>query len=108
MLQTLMHVRAGGQGVISRRTFLRSVAGGAGAAGVLGWKEAVALHAAELRQNGMACILLFMRGGPSQMETFDPKPGTDHGGPTTAIPTAVNGIQVAEHWPTVAKAMNDI
>jgi uncharacterized protein (DUF1501 family) len=105
-LQALMHIQAGGTGVLSRRSFLRDVA--LGTAGVLGWKEAVALHAAELRRRGMACVLLFMRGGPSQFETFDPKPDTTNGGPTKAIPSAVPGIQIAEHWPNVARAMGDI
>src|SRR5438552_17237495 len=108
MLQSLMHIRTSSDGVISRRSFLRNVAVGAAGAGLLGWKEAVALHADELRQRGMACILLFMRGGPSQLETFDPKPGTDHGGPTRAIPTAVSGIQVADPWTNVAARMKDI
>jgi hypothetical protein len=107
-LQSLMHVQTGRNGVLSRRTFLRNLAFGAAGAGVFGWKEAVALHAAELRRQGMACILLFMRGGPSQMETFDPKPDTTNGGPTKAISTAVNGIQIAEHWSQVAKSMKDI
>ena len=48
----------------------------------------------------MACILLWMGGGPSQLDTFDPKPGTDTGGETKAIDTAVPGIQIAHHWPT--------
>src|SRR6266446_10939950 len=108
MLQSLMHIRTNGDGVFSRRTFLRSVAVGAAGAGIMGWKDAVALHADELRKRGMACILLFMRGGPSQMETFDPKPGTDNGGPTKAIETAVKGIQIAEPWTNVAAAMKDI
>jgi hypothetical protein len=103
-----MHVQTSGAGVVTRRSFFRRVAAGAAVAGVLGWKEAVALHADELRKKGMACILLFMRGGPSQFETFDPKPGTDHGGPTRAIPTAAKGIQIAEGWTQTAKAMNDI
>jgi uncharacterized protein (DUF1501 family) len=107
-LQSLMQVRTTADGVVSRRSFLRSVALGAAGLGVLGWKDAVTLQAAEMRKRGMACILLFMRGGPSQLETFDPKPSTDHGGPTKAIPTAVSGIQVAEGWANVAKAMNDI
>jgi hypothetical protein len=84
------------------------VAVGAAGAGLLGWKDAMALHADELRQRGMACILLFMRGGPSQLETFDPKPGTDHGGPTKAISTAISGIQIAEGWTHVADTMKDI
>jgi hypothetical protein len=56
----------------------------------------------------MACILLFMRGGPSQFETFDPKPDTETGGQTKAIKTAVSGIEIAEHWPKVAEQMKQI
>jgi hypothetical protein len=37
-----------------------------------------------------------MAGGPSQLETFDPKPGTEHGGSTKAIETSVPGISVAQ------------
>ena len=106
--QSLMQVRTGREGVVSRRTFLRNLAVGAAGLGVISWKDAVTLQAAELRKQGMACILLFMNGGPSQFETFDPKPRTKTGGPTTAIPTAANGIQIAEGWTNVAKAMKDI
>jgi hypothetical protein len=56
----------------------------------------------------MACILMFMQGGPSQFETFDPKPGTDTGGPTKAINTAASGVQIAENWPKVAEQMKNI
>src|SRR5438105_7486770 len=108
MLQSLMHIRTNHEGIVSRRSFLRSVAVGAAGLGMLGWKEAVALQAAELRKQGMACILLFMRGGPSQMETFDPKPGHANGGPTKAIDTGVSGIRIAEHWPQIAKVMSDV
>ncbi|HEV3238672.1 MAG TPA: DUF1501 domain-containing protein, partial [Gemmataceae bacterium] len=101
-LQSLMHVRTTGDGVINRRSFIRSVAASAAGLSMLGWKEAITAQAEELRKRGMACILLYMRGGPSQMETFDPKPGTANGGPTKAINTAVNGIQIAESWPKVA------
>jgi uncharacterized protein (DUF1501 family) len=107
-LQSLMHIQTGRDGVISRRNFLRNSAAAAAGASVMGWKDAVTAHAEELRKQGMACILLFMRGGPSQMETFDPKPGTEHGGPTKAIATAVKGIQVAENWTKVAAQMKDI
>jgi uncharacterized protein (DUF1501 family) len=102
-----MHLRTNRDGVVSRRTFLRGLAAGSAAA-ALSWKDNVALHAAELRKRGMACILLFMTGGPSQLETFDPKPGKDTGGPTKAISTAVPGIEIAEGWTNVAKAMKEI
>jgi uncharacterized protein (DUF1501 family) len=106
--QPLMHVQTSRAGVVGRRSFLRNVAAGAAGLGVLGWKDAVTLHADELRKRGMACILLFMRGGPSQFETFDPKPGTANGGPTQALRTAVPGIDVAEGWPKLAGVMKDI
>lgn len=48
------------------------------------------------------CILLWMSGGPSQMETFDPKEGEENGGPTKAIETSVPGIKISEHLPQVA------
>src|SRR5262249_31696063 len=107
-LQSLMHIQTNSDGVLQRRSFLGQLAVGAAGLGLLGWKDAVTLHAEEMRKRGMACILLFMRGGPSQMETFDPKPSTPNGGPTQAISTVVNGIQIAEGWPNVAKAMKDI
>ena len=107
-LQSMLHLQTNRDGVISRRTFLRNVAATGAAAGVLSWKDAVVLQAEELRKRGMACILLFMTGGPSQFETFDPKPDTKTGGPTKSIPTAATGIQIAEGWNNVAKAMNDI
>ncbi len=105
-LQSLLQVQTNHDGVVSRRTFLRSVAGAG--LGLLGWKEAVTLQAEELRRRGMACILLYMRGGPSQFETFDPKPGHESGGPTQAIDTAVSGIRIAEGWTNVAREMSQI
>lgn len=52
-----------------------------------------------------ACILLFMAGGPSHLDTFDPKPmaGLDFTGPFKARPTNVDGIQICEHLPLLAK-----
>lgn len=107
-LQSLMQVRTSREGVTSRRTFLRNLGVGAAGLGLLGWKDTLTLHAADMRKDGMACILLFMRGGPSQFETFDPKPEVKNGGGTKAIATAVSGIHIAENWPKAAKAMRDI
>ena len=81
---------------IGRRHFLQTI--GLGTAGVaisagipVSFTDWMALHADDLRKRQMACILLWMAGGPSQLETFDPKPGTQHGGETHAISTAVAG-----------------
>jgi hypothetical protein len=89
---------------ITRRGFVRYAAGVAG----LGWLDRLVLRADELRQQQRACILLWMAGGPSQFETFDPKPGADTQGPTRAIPTAVPGIRIAEHWPRTAQVTSEM
>ena len=102
---------ASGLAGLSRRGFLRGVsAAGIGAAGIgsLGLRELVALRAEDLQKKSMSVIVLWMQGGPSQFETFDPKPGHDNGGPTEAIKTSVEGIHVAQHWPLVAEQMKDI
>ncbi len=53
------------------------------------------LFAASRVASAKRCIVLWMGGGPSQMETFDPKPGTATGGPTESIATPVTGLQIA-------------
>src|SRR6185437_15470056 len=50
----------------------------------------------------------WMAGGPSQFETFDPKPGADTQGPTRAIATSVQGLHIAEHWTHLAPHMNEV
>jgi hypothetical protein len=103
--QPCVSVRVTRDGAISRRGFLRYL--GAGAAG-LGLFDRLTLHADEIRQRRKAVILLWMAGGPSQFETFDPKPGADTQGPTRAIATAVPGLQIAEHWKHVAGATKEL
>jgi hypothetical protein len=109
----LVQVAMNGAGVIGRRHFLRTI--GLGTAGLaatgaipLSFTEWMAVHAADIRKRQMACIVLWMAGGPSQLETFDPKPGTEHGGETKAIATAVPGISIAEGWDHTAKVMKEI
>jgi len=41
------------------------------------------------------------------METWDPKPGTENGGPTKAIDTKIAGVQFAEYWPKLAAMTGD-
>src|SRR5947207_11610910 len=55
-----------------------------------------------------ACILIWLAGGPSHLDTFDPKPEgpADIRGEFKAIPTNVPGIQLSEHLPLTAKVMD--
>jgi hypothetical protein len=78
----------------NRRDFVRLTMGGLGAL--------AARPAWGVQASAKNVILLWMQGGPSQFETFDPKPGTEHGGPTKAIATKTAGLSVSEHLPKVA------
>ncbi|MFN8709455.1 MAG: DUF1501 domain-containing protein, partial [Planctomyces sp.] len=55
-----------------------------------------------------SCILLWMSGGPSQMETFDPKPGHENGGPTKAISSSEPSIQISENLPGLSTQVKDL
>ena len=98
--QPIVGVGINGDGVVSRRGVLRSLAG-LGAAG-LGWRGRIASGADDLRRRGMAMILLWMDGGPSPFETFNPKVGSEYQGPTGAIETCLPGVRFAEGWPRSA------
>lgn len=88
----------------TRRNFLAGTASGFFAFSMrhsLGQAFAAASAASAKR-----CLVLWMNGGPSQFETFDPKPGTLTGGETAAIATSVPGLSIAEHLPELAKRMD--
>ncbi len=106
--QSCVNVRVSADGAVSRRGFLRRLGAGGAALSGLGWLDRLTLHADEVRKARKACILLWMAGGPSQFETFDPKPGAETQGPTRAVPTAVPGLMVAEHWKHVAGVANEL
>ncbi len=89
---------------ISRRDWLRLSTAGALGVSSLGWRPARAVEKSRKR----ACILLWMSGGPSQIDTFDPKPGRPTGGPFKSIDTATPGVRVTELLPTVAGQMRHL
>src|SRR5947209_101474 len=93
---------------LSRRDLFRLAAAGVVGFSTSGWIEALAADAAADPRRRKACILLWMTGGPSQIDTFDPKPGHANGGPFKPIATAVPGIQISEHLPRLATQMKDI
>ncbi|GAB5403671.1 MAG: DUF1501 domain-containing protein [Aureliella sp.] len=66
---------------------------------------AAQMQAAKSRQR---LLVLWMPGGPSQMDTFDLKPGHENGGQFKEISTAVPGIKISEHLPGIAKHMKDL
>ncbi len=92
---------------IARRNFLGSlVTGGATVAGLGAFVDPLA--AAKLASNQKRMLVIRMMGGLSQLESWDPKPGTDTGGPYRAIPTSVPGIHISELLPHTAKQMHHL
>jgi uncharacterized protein (DUF1501 family) len=86
----------------TRREFL-----GASIAGTLGLALSPAMQTLLAREaparRAKSCILLWLNGGPSHIDTFDPKPGAETGGPYKAIATKVPGMQISEHLPKLAQ-----
>lgn len=70
---------------------------------------ALELRASEKRGNERpkSFVLVWLSGGPSQLETWDPHPGTKIGGPTKAIDTSLKGVQIASNFERTADVLHN-
>jgi len=94
--------------LLARRSFLGGLAGSASLiTGGLGAFTQPAL-AAQLASGQKRVLMIDMKGGVSQLETWDPKPNTIYGGPFRAIPTSVPGMHISELLPYTAKQMHHL
>lgn len=82
-----------------RRNFIFGLSGFAGLAAAHALVGERRARAAAPPARAKACILLWMNGGPSHVDTWDPKPGN---GRFKAIPTRIDGLSLCEHLPQVA------
>src|SRR5215211_7123238 len=87
---------------LSRRAIL-------GAAGAVGLNSLLAPAVADdLKRKQKQVLFIWIDGGMSQLESWDPKPNTLFGGPFRAIPTSVPGVHVSELLPRSAKLMHQL
>jgi hypothetical protein len=93
---------------LTRRQMFRLASAGVLGGSASGWLQNLAADAATDPKRRKSCILLWMSGGPSQIDTFDPKPGHANGGPYKPIQTAVPGILLGEHLPKLAGQVKDL
>ncbi len=97
------HETCGGSSHISRRTLFK----GAG----LSWLTSLSQQLAIAENNAISrpksVIVIWLQGGASQLETFDPHPGSPISFGGKSINTAVKGIQFAEGLPQTAELMNE-
>lgn len=96
---------------VTRRDALRvGVLGGAGLAGGLALPDFLRMaQAAEVASSPVkAAIFVSLGGGPSHIDSFDPKPGAPDNirGEFKPIPTNVSGIEISEHLPKLAQQMD--
>src|SRR6516164_1168766 len=95
---------------VDRRAFLGTMAAGAAGFAADMTQLSVLQHPAladELKKQQKRCILLWLAGGASQLETWDPKPGAPTGGPFRSIPTSVPGIHITELMPRMGRRMQN-
>ncbi len=100
---------------VSRREFLR--VGGLSTLGLslatflrLQSQAAASPEAPAPRRRDVNCILLWMQGGPSHIDTLDPKPDApaEVRGEFSTIPTVLPGVRVCEHLPLLARQMDKL
>jgi hypothetical protein len=88
--------------LLSRRAIL-------GAAGAVGLGSLLRPAVAEeLSKQHKQVLFIWIDGGMSQLESWDPKPNTLFGGPFRAIPTSVPGVHISELMPRTAKQMHHL
>jgi hypothetical protein len=97
------------QHTLSRRQLLGGL-GGIAAAGAMGGFSSLIqpAFAAEIKKKRKQVILIWLDGGMSQLESWDPKPNTTFGGPFRAIPTSVPGVHFSELLEKTAKQMHHL
>src|SRR5262245_5119564 len=96
------------QSCLSRRDWLRLAGMGVGGLSASCWLPVLAGQAAQAAAAGRkhkSCILLYMSGGASHIDTFDLKSG-ESGTPFQPIATSAPGIQISEHLPKIARQMH--
>lgn len=91
---------------ISRRRMLGTLTGGAAGLGIASLMQPVV--AEELRKSEKQVLLIWLDGGMSQLESWDPKPSTPFGGPFRSIATSLPGVHVSELMPRIAKRMQQL
>jgi len=87
---------------INRRHML-GMLGAAGAGYLSAGSLLNPVMAEELKKNDRQVILIWLDGGMSQLETWDPKPNTRYGGPFRSIQTATPGVHLSELMPQMAR-----
>lgn len=89
---------------LTRRGFARAGIIGAGSMWLTQLAERLAI-ANETKRESKSLLMIWLQGGPSQLDTFDPHAGTRIGGDVKSISTALKGIEIADTLPATAEQL---
>lgn len=93
---------------IGRRVFLERFAKAVFGVSLLPAAPSLKAAAPQANARAKSVIFLYLRGGISHIDTFDPKPGKAEMGGVKTIPTSADGVQISEWFPRMAKQMHHV
>src|SRR5262245_38299405 len=85
---------------LDRRRFMTLAGTGLASLAMAAWPSAA--PGAAPPRHAKSCILIWLNGGPSHIDTFDPKAGRPVAGPFKAIKTSAPQVMLSEHLPQIA------
>ena len=92
---------------MTRRHFMKHVAGAATAIPTMNFLSHLEANAAQVTKQQKACILIWMPGGPPTIDIWDLKPGSKNGGEFKPISTK-GDMQISEHMPILLRAEDSL
>ena len=93
----------------TRRSLMKSSAVFAGSAWLTQLAEQLAFATEKTNDKSAppkSLLMIWLQGGPSQLETFDPHAGTKIGGDVKAISTSIKGVELADTMPATAEQLH--
>jgi hypothetical protein len=95
--------------MMNRRHFLAHVAGASAiAVPGLGFLQTLRAQATRMKKDNKSLVIFWMGGGPSHMDLWDLKPGSQNAGEFKPIKTAAPGVEISEILPETAKQMKHL
>lgn len=91
---------------MTRRRFAQSAVAATGGVWLTRLAERLAISAERKNAQPKSLLMIWLQGGPSQLETFDPHAGTKIGGDIKAISTSIKGIELADTMPATAEQLH--
>ena len=89
---------------ITRRAFVRAAAGVPAGLGLSSWLAGASERESGASPKARSVMMIWLWGGPSQLDTFDPKPDapSEYRGPFSTIATQTSGVRFSEAFPRLA------